>query len=339
MKNSSKKNKGFTLLEIVISLTLGAMLIGVSYTMLITSMKMNKKSGERQSASYYGQQILEKFKSADVPMNLTGDKSTGYKINLGDIVLEKNPTSNSYSGQYDLNNLNNVHNLNGYVADITIIRNESGIGAGQKQAISNTANTYTLKISGSGKDAEISIDKKNNEAEEESKPEKLEVKKDNLLNYFEVIVDVEKDSNFKKVCVNGKYKREFFNEDSIRFNLDFSSYDFNFEGEKEISNPQFRIIIKNHDDKDLNLCIQKSNLLETRVYVENDSGEIEDADIVVNTQRGGCKVYNNRLSSETTSNIGNLYDIYVTINKDGKEVFNGSASQNLKIYDGTQSND
>ncbi|HCW53492.1 MAG TPA: hypothetical protein DG753_07100 [Clostridium sp.] len=338
MKNSSRKNQGFTLVEVVISLTLGAMLIGVSYTMIITLMKMNKKSGERQLASYYGQQIIEKLKSADISKTLSGDRNSGYKIIFDGIELSENSNSNSYSGQYELKNFdsNSIDNLTGYIADITITRNESGIGAGQKQVSSTVANIYTLQVNGSGRNANIKID--NKESDE------LMVKKDGEYNYFEIDVDVEKGRTSKKVYVNkeniekGKYEKEFFNNEPIRFNLDFSNYDFNFEGEKEVSNPQFRIIIRNNDDKDLNLCIQKSNLLETRVYVENDSGEIEDADIVVDTKKGGCKVYNNRLSFETASNIGNLYDISVIINKNEKEVFRGSASQNLKIYDATEGN-
>lgn len=70
MRKVSAKNKGFTLLELVISLALIAILIIPISNLVLGSVKINKAGEDKQQAGLKLQEVIENIKSVDLPKNV-----------------------------------------------------------------------------------------------------------------------------------------------------------------------------------------------------------------------------------------------------------------------------
>lgn len=133
MREKKIKRKGYTLLEVILSVALIALLLIPISNMIITAMKSSKKADIRQDGAVVGQQVLEELKTYD---NL--DLATNTPINLldgtrFDKVLESSTaTQTMYSGSmqdgkqtYEVNILvEKDNNFNGYMAATTTASNK-----------------------------------------------------------------------------------------------------------------------------------------------------------------------------------------------------------------------
>ena len=125
------KRKGYTLLEVILSVALIALLLIPISNMIITAMKSSKRADIRQDGAVVGQQVLEELKTYD---NL----ATNTPINLLDgTIFSKVPESSTatqtmYSGSmqdgkqtYEVNVLvEKDNNFNGYMAATTTASNK-----------------------------------------------------------------------------------------------------------------------------------------------------------------------------------------------------------------------
>lgn len=82
MRKVSAKNKGFTLLELVISLALIAILIIPISNLVLGSVKINKAGEDKQQAGLKLQEVIENIKSVDLPKD-TGEAG---KVEVGNGV-------------------------------------------------------------------------------------------------------------------------------------------------------------------------------------------------------------------------------------------------------------
>lgn len=89
MKNNKvKAKKGMTLIEVIISVALLAILIIPISGLVMSSLKNNIKSEDMQKASYIGQKVLEELKSYD-EINLKGETEKYFELLDGDKIVKR----------------------------------------------------------------------------------------------------------------------------------------------------------------------------------------------------------------------------------------------------------
>ena len=105
MKNNKvKAKKGMTLIEVIISVALLAILIVPLSGLVMSSLKNNISAEYRQKASYIGQKVLEELKAYD-KITLKNDAGKKYfELLDGDEIiqdLKEDSTGNTFKGSYD----------------------------------------------------------------------------------------------------------------------------------------------------------------------------------------------------------------------------------------------
>lgn len=93
MRKVSAKNKGFTLLELVISLALIAILIIPISNLVLGSVKINKAGEDKQQAGLKLQEVIENIKSVDLPKD-TGEAG---KVEVGNGVYVVKDVDGAFS--------------------------------------------------------------------------------------------------------------------------------------------------------------------------------------------------------------------------------------------------
>lgn len=91
MKIRKYKKKGYTILEVILSITLLALLMVPIFGIITTSFKSNKRADIRQEGAVLGQNLLEEFKSYD-------DIADANLTLLDGTILTYDSTNNKYIG-------------------------------------------------------------------------------------------------------------------------------------------------------------------------------------------------------------------------------------------------
>ena len=99
MKKKRIERKGYTLLEVILSVALIALLLIPISNMIMTAMKSNKRADIRQDGAIVGQQVLEELKtynslSSSTPINLL-DGVTQFDV----VAASSTATRTVYSGE------------------------------------------------------------------------------------------------------------------------------------------------------------------------------------------------------------------------------------------------
>lgn len=114
----SAKNKGFTLLELVISLALIAILIIPISNLVLGSVKINKAGEDKQQAGLKLQEVIENIKSVDLP------KSGSLDVGNGVYVVKKE------DGTFSISDSNNKDiKIEGTIEEVEDGEVEKGIGS------------------------------------------------------------------------------------------------------------------------------------------------------------------------------------------------------------------
>lgn len=312
MKNKYKKHGGFTLIEMIISFALFAIVMTPIYSMIISTMNHNKSGEVKQTASLQGQEIFEKIKSEDiVPVKDGNGNMIGIKI--GGKVIQ---TSTNQVKQ-DLGN--------GYAATVKILKNSS-INL-DKTVTSIATSNFNVDLSSSNTSTTINVEVNN--------------EKNGVLNYtalddvVELVINTKTDGNKKLIVIKDKnnnvIKDNNGKELSPTYQLDVSDTEKNnqikliidFDGYKVLSTTDrtklrnVKVSVYNQDDVPLNICLQKQI----------------DLNVIVDTKIGNVRVFDNRASNDFK--LGELYNIDVgvtqTINGETKTIFTGKTSQNMNV--------
>ncbi len=112
MLKISNKNKGFTLIEIIIAFTLFAIMMGGIYGIVISAMNINKAGEVKQKAALYGQQIFEDIKGGNIISS--GDDYNISGINFKCVSSNKTKfegnkdLDSGYSAKIILEKVNNI---------------------------------------------------------------------------------------------------------------------------------------------------------------------------------------------------------------------------------------
>lgn len=122
MRKVSAKNKGFTLLELVISLALIAILIIPISNLVLGSVKINKAGEDKQQAGLKLQEVIENIKSVDLPKDTGEDK----KIEVGNgVYVVKNQ-----DGTFSISDSNDKDiKIEGTIEEVEDGEVEKGIGS------------------------------------------------------------------------------------------------------------------------------------------------------------------------------------------------------------------
>lgn len=295
MKRHCKKHSGFTLVEVIISIALFAILMTPIYSVIISVMNNNKYGQEKQTGSLYGQEIFEEVKNGDiVPVK---DKDGG------DIDISSKKSDLDISGNKGTKQFGN-----GYEAAVTISKNTS-INL-NKNSNNTGIEPHEFKISLTG----------DNESNLKVNDEPLNDVSSDVLNLVistsdnKIVINDGDNNEVLTVPMNIKADNE--KDKPIMLTIDFSEYklknNINDENYKNV-----KISVYNQCDFPLNICLLKST----------------DFDVSVESKIGDVKVYDNRAADGSTSNPGQLYDINVEVTyKQGNEiktVFTSKATQNI----------
>ncbi|WP_252234497.1 prepilin-type N-terminal cleavage/methylation domain-containing protein [Clostridium sp. ZS1] len=322
MLKINNKNKGFTLIEIIIAFALFAIMMVGIYGIVISAMNTNKAGEVKQKAALYGQQIFEDIKSGDIRKDETG------KIKISnEIILEedKNDSKYSWNGYLDKNN--------NYYAEIEMNKNTSitlnnskkeGNNSDEEESEKKISRTFDFNIALSGDNSDSDYIRVKADTNENGKL-KYDINSDknlklivNTMKKSNKKILVIKDSNNKEILTTkSDIKKDEDKDNEIRLNFNFAEY----KVESNLDNNKYRKIeidILNQDDVPLNVILKKS----------------EKLDVEVNNKLGNVKVYDNRLDNDELSKVGQLYDIKVEIKKrqsDTTSIFTGHSSQNIDI--------
>lgn len=296
MNKISTKNKGFTLVELIISVALiGILLIPVS-SMVLSTVRTNKSAEIKQKATLVGQQILEKFRAIEVNKDGTSFNFTGMTFN------EKKADNifviNDVDGYQVTTTLNKKNTLDDASVDVpkydceyrvgvknehpTLIRERDATNAA-KLPIEVSSNKFVLKILKSGNDRIVQLN--NNDDLKETV--------------------ITKDAS-------GTVSSNVADKKNLNISLNFSDYKL-LDQSKYVSNPII-IEIYNEDDKSINLCLEKS----------------ENITVNVNTIIGSTRSYDNRPENIEESKVGDIYDITVEVKQSGEGLFVGHVIKNIK---------
>ena len=312
MKRESKKHNGFTLVEMIISFALFAILMTPIYSMIISTMNHNKSGEIKQTASLQGQEVFEEIKSKpivqvkDVDGNITG-------IKIGDDLI---PTSTNKIKK-DLGD--------GYSAIVTVTKNNS-INLNKTVTSIETSN-FNVNLSGPTTPTTLTVG--------------LNSGREGILHYtnsedvLNLVINTKTDGNKKLIVIKDKDNNVIKDKNSnellptselevsdeekdnqIKLTLNFDNYKVS----KETDPTKLRSVkvsVYNQDDIPLNICLQKSM----------------DLDVNIDTVLGNVRVYDNRTSS--SNKLGELYDIDVVVtqteNGETKTIFTGKTSQNINV--------
>lgn len=310
MISKLKSNKGFSLLEVLVSVTLiGIMIIPIT-NMVTTSIKTNKKSETKQYATLLGQEILEQLDLLEdgakyqdnIKQSLitlpSGDLLKGNNLGydnlyyslekkveantyLIEVILDKNESIDYNYGEIDGDDQDNLQISPEVVLDFK--KTSSDIN-GPIQVVYNSK-TYNVKpIIDSNNTVKIDL--------------KVMKDEDNLIKSIqlnETEIDIQESNFNNKLMLNLTKEYTFKSENGL--NID----------------------VYNNINPKLELYIKRSYKCDERVYTTNKQGVL--------------KVINNLRDEEEmkTNKIHNFYNIQVKVSKDGNELFKSYANRNLKI--------
>jgi len=301
MKHNPRKSEGIALIEIIISMAvMGVLLIG-AHSMMTISMRNNKDGEIEQRAAMYGQQIFEDFKS--LPLTISAD---GKNLGLtGEYIYS---LSGAKGAEYKTTAP--IVLGNGYQAEVSFKANSSNIGTVlNKQTDIQESYDCNVGLTKDGQNINIIDEDKisNNEVNitttyDENTPLKL------IVN---ATTADKKDIIIKDGAGNKLLERTFdidpIKTKPIALNINFSKYKI---VESSTLDTNVEIIVYNQDEENINIvCEDKPQNL----FVSFEQ-----------YGKGQFTLYDENISK-------NLYDITVKITRDGKTIFNGSASQNIKI--------
>lgn len=333
------KRKGYTLLEVILSVALIALLLIPISNMIMTAMKSSKRADIRQDGAVVGQQLLEELKTyenfaTNTPsLNLLDGTSLTKTINT--------ETQTAYEGMMQ-------DGKQKYEVNILVEKNEkfSGYMAATTTASQLDDNNYSciLKLITDGDknkllytnpDTSDAIEEKTINEVENTIKLALKIRKDtttkkldiNLYDYTDENVDTATDSKLEKSIANDTKNR-------IKIVIDKS-----FTGQNGSENPGTIPIIVDSNSKGLIFDIVRDKEVD---FTKKTIGRIS---VVSSLSTGGIKFNGTteKASKETftarqnikkqdtydTTAIGDLYKITVVVKNNGEEIFRSQVSNNL----------
>ena len=278
MKFIKRKKQGFTLIEVAIGLTIGSMLIGGVYAMVISSLRNTSTNEVRQTSALFTQQLMEELKGSTVEV----DKD--YKVNGFENLSDVEQDGDNWKSEKD-----------GYKAEIEINKNSVVIGEKESNGSDEDKSFCTnLEI-----DDDFKINNENLISDSD---------KDTDHVVINIVASINKYNQFE-VSFRDKSSKELYtitsnkiNEESILLKLDFQKCKL----EKDID-----INVFNQTDKKLlltaykneNINLQVNNKVGQLSFIDNQSSEKNEFtqlyDITIKVSKDGKEI----LKTESSQNL------------------------------------
>lgn len=329
------KRKGYTLLEVILSVALIALLLIPISNMIMTAMKSSKRADIRQDGAVVGQQVLEELKTYD---NL--DLATNTPINLLDgetrfdkVLASSTATQTVYSGSmkdgkqtYEVNVLvEKDNNFNGYMAATTTASNKPDT---DYSCILNlkTAGTQN-KAYFNGASTEANIPYTGNET-------KLLLYVRRTGNNLTLkLYDYTSGNAVKATPLCETTVNDYDATNDTTKNLVKIAIDESFTGRNNGRNPGVIPIIVDSDSTGLVFDIVKGKNAEGKISVTSSlpisnisfDGTLQQASTSTVTIKQNIQ----KQSTEDITAIGDLYKITVVVKDKGEEIFRSQVSNNL----------
>lgn len=330
MESNSKKNGGFGLIEVVISMAIMGIISVSVYTGYIMAIKHTKEGQVKQEAALEGKKVVEEIKSTTALQLPTSDNGT---ITIGDIDLTKYQKTDGTSGyktylDQDFNTDTDMsEDLRKYTEIVTITPTKA---ADSNENSSEDVNLNVTQYQQSTNDINYEVyisDNKlvNNEikdyiSDDEQNLYETEIEgqgKITLYMYVETEDDNSKTITITDIKGNVKLEKNISFKDStstgkVNIIINFANY------QQIDSSASIPVIINvyNKTSSDVpNIYLQKSS----------------DLTVDVEAFQGKFNLYDNRIEDLETSKFGQLYDIEVDI-KDYTEDKAGSSDSLFTAY-------
>lgn len=278
MKFIKRKKQGFTLIEVAIGLTIGSMLIGGVYAMVISSLRNTSTNEVRQTSALFTQQLMEELKGSTVEV----DKD--YKVNGFENLSDVEEDGDNWKSEKD-----------GYKAEIEINKNSVVIGEKESNSSDEDKSFCTnLEI-----DDDFKINNENLISDSDQDTDHV------VIN---IVASINKYNQFE-VSFRDKSSKELYtitsdeiNEESISLKLNFQKCNL----EKDID-----INIFNQTDKKLLLAVYKNKNINLQVnnkvgqlsFIDNQSNEQNEYtqlyDITIKVSKDGKDI----LKTESSQNL------------------------------------
>lgn len=307
MRRLRKKKKGISLLEIVISIAILAIVSIPISGMILTSVKTNKSGEDKQKAALLGQQILEEIKVSTI-------REDGTNI-IGNIELETKEeilTTNDDGTPKDIIRIytskNEAEDENGYLVSIKMVEDETLEFSEAVRKVETDANVYITYEDEASKGIGIS-----------TKEDKSDIK----------YIGHDMLSIINEIDGSGKY----FMKLKRGYNDLFTINQTTTENGILDNDSSIKIVILDDEVYDkLNITIENNSSEPFSIYLEKDKiTEKNTREIKIENTIGTIKRYNNVINEVPTEEekIGSLYKVEVEVKKDSVTIFKGNGVKNI----------
>lgn len=322
MKKHIKKKAGFTLIEVVISITIIAILSVGVYDAYLVLIRQTRAGEVRQNISLEGKRISEEIKST-----IENDKFTIVQGNPSSILRIGNRSFTDIGGVYtrflDGNYLETDRSLAEFTETINLETTKTDQGGevilDEDQTYDDTTNPLNINfrvfIGSEGSNGNTVY------IRDEIQRENLEITSGKIIlyAYFYQNPTVENEKTIKIKSDDGTELLsrteavKDINTSNINLCINFNEY-----------NPKDR---SPSIEVEINAYSEIDDI--PNIYMEKDS----NLNAEVNPCKGEINVYDNRAENAEEAEIGTLYDIEVLIrNRDGDIIFRGNSKQNIRWH-------
>lgn len=285
-----KKKRGFTLVEVIISLAIISIMIIPAMNMIVNSTRNIQKAKQREQAELIGKEVIEEIKAINLS-GLTAPSST--KTLSSGVTLKKE--TDSITGSETIEDK--------YKVEVTLVKRADI--------------TYAQEVRNYDDELYVSIDENNLIIKSINGKKIL---KQNITGKLSIVVTNENDVikiGLKQTEDESEVPISFYNEvksiivdgkkpGNIRFNL------LNQDTPVNIN-----FIIQNNIDSEFNLCISRSK--GTKFTSDEKITKESKGSVIITKQEF------------TPDEMGDIYDLNVTVKRDGEVLFEGNGYKNINF--------
>ena len=285
-----KKKRGFTLVEVIISLAIISIMIIPAMNMIVNSTRNIQKAKQREQAELIGKEVIEEIKAINLS-GLTAPSST--KTLSSGVTLKKE--TDSITGSETIEDK--------YKVEVTLVKRADI--------------TYAQEVRNYDDELDVSIDENNLIIKSINGKKIL---KQNITGKLSIVVTNENDVikiGLKQTEDESEVPISFYNEvksiivdgkkpGNIRFNL------LNQDTPVNIN-----FIIQNNIDSEFNLCISRSK--GTKLTSDEKITKESKGSVIITKQEF------------TPDEMGDIYDLNVTVKRDGEVLFEGNGYKNINF--------
>lgn len=326
MDGNCIRKRGFTLLEVIISMTIISIVSVGIYTGYMIMIRETKDGQVKQAAALQGKKVAETLESADFTIG-------GSSITVGNMTFNKNEAAyvrylnKNYKDTEDDGSKVTEHTAK-YIESVTFSRAVATTVTTSDAVTLNTNNGLNLEINkiyiSRSKDSQDykdyisywTYDKSKNYNPQTDEKSEISLLNDSNMELSMYLTRITGDSSHENVSIlDYTGKKLIITTKNINENLviNFSNYK-NADGTLP-SNENIEINVYNQTSTAANIYLEKQ--MDLNVEVEKLKGEVN--------------LYNNRAENASQDDMGTLYDIKISItgNTPNNELFTGYYKKNI----------